>query len=155
MPIDDIPIAIGTGTSPSMGFLSLGTFCLLFADSVDAGAWAHLLRNDHFYCLLAATKVFTASPGTFATANLVGVFDICRPELLIVRDTPFEVETIESMVPYHRAASGKWIFEDDELLSCRHVLSSRRDRFVRFLVDEDGSWTAETDWKRAKPHNLN
>ena len=155
MPADDISVAIGAGTSPSMGFLSLGTFCLLFADSVDAGAWAHLLRNVHFYRLLAATKVFTASPGTFATANLVGVFDICRPELLIVRDTPFEVETIESLVPYHGAASGKWIFEDDELLSCRHVLSSRRDRFVRFLVDEDGSWTAETDWKRAKPHNLN
>lgn len=153
VPADDISVAFGVDATPSVGFLSLGTFCLLFANSIDAGAWAQLLRNIDFFRHLAATTVFTASPRTFAAANRSGVFNICHPELLIVRDTPFEFEAVESMVPYHRAASGKWIFENDEMLSRRHVLSPVRDRFVRFLVDDDGSWTAETDWTRSKPAN--
>lgn len=151
VPANDISVALDVDATPSVGFLILGTFRLLFANSIDAGAWAQLLRNVDFFRHLAATTVFAASPRTFTAANLTGVFDICHPELLIARDTPFEFESVESMVPYHRAASGKWIFENDELLSRRHVLSPVRDRFVRFLVDDDGSWTAETDWTRSKP----
>jgi beta-lactamase superfamily II metal-dependent hydrolase len=67
-------------------FLRTNSFTIVFPGDLEASGWRMLLMNQSFRAYLGATDIFVASHHGRENGYCREVFDICRPNLVIVSD---------------------------------------------------------------------
>ncbi len=109
--------------------LSLVTFLdyrdvhMVFPGDLEKAGWRALLQKPDFRTALAGVKLFVASHHGRENGYYPEVFNICKPQLVLVSDEPVKYDTQD--VDYTQHASGMR-FTD----GMRYVLTTRADGMI-------------------------
>jgi len=104
-------------------FLHYGSVHLVFPGDLECAGWRQLLRMPAFRSELAQVNVFVASHHGRENGYCAEVFEVCRPELIVISDNHMAFESQETVDQYAQHASGVF-FTDGRI---RRVLTTRRD----------------------------
>jgi beta-lactamase superfamily II metal-dependent hydrolase len=128
-------------------FIKFAAFQILFPGDLEEAGWLALLRNPAFRAELANTDILVASHHGRENGYCKEVFDYCHPQAVvmsdksIVHDTQLMAQAYHNKVVKHHpmgvivATSGKR----------RHVLTTRRDSHIHFVVDDHSRFTITTE----------
>lgn len=127
-------------------FFKFGAFKILFPGDLEEAGWLALLEQPEFRTELIDTTVLVASHHGRESGYCEALFDYCHPRAIvmsdkaIVHDTQGMTETYRQRVNHHWpngvlvATTGKQ----------RRVLTTRRDGWIQFNVNDLGDFTIYT-----------
>lgn len=121
-----------------VAFASFGDLRFVFPGDLERAGWLALLADPVFASRLAQVNVFVASHHGRASGYCPEVFQMCRPQLIVVSDAPIQFDS--QVTPYSQHASGV-PFSDG---TTRRVLSTRRDGHLTFTEKMGGGWHVQT-----------
>lgn len=123
-------------------FLHAQDLHIVIPGDLESRGWAKLLEREDFRRELRTANVFVASHHGRESGYHQPVFDLCRPQLIVVSDGPMQYLTQEMSNQYARHASGIRVRGE-----IRRVLTTRSDGTVTFtqqpgvpLVCKTGDW---------------
>lgn len=125
-------------------FIKFGDFKMLFPGDLERRGWLALLEDDEFCAELAETNVLMASHHGRQSGFCEEIFDYFTPDCVVISDKPI-VHTTQGMVPDYRnmtRENGVYVSTSGKR---RHVLTTRRDGWITFNVDEKG-YVIETEY---------
>jgi len=118
-------------------FIKFGDFKMLLPGDLERPGWLALVERDEFCAELADTNVLMASHHGRKSGFCDELFDYFTPDCVVISDKPI-VHTTQEIVPDYRAVTretGVYVRSADKR---RHVLTTRRDGWIMFTVDEQG-----------------
>lgn len=130
-------------------FFKYGGFTILFPGDLEVAGWEALLEQEAFCTELADVDILVAAHHGRENGYCEAIFDYCRPRAVvmsdkaIVHDTQYMAATYRAHVTAHYpngvlvATTGRQ----------RHVLTTRRDGHIDFIVAENGDFTIETEYR--------
>jgi beta-lactamase superfamily II metal-dependent hydrolase len=132
-----------------------GTFKILFAGDLEAAGWRRLLALPAFRQDVQGVSVFVASHHGRENGCCTELFELLRPQLVIISDDERQYDSQDTDAWYRTRCSGA-VFVTNER---RYVATTRKDGSMRIDVTADGRWTIQrvtvSDWPRkttpAKP----
>lgn len=126
-------------------FLSYGGFTILFPGDLEKPGWRMLLTNSEFRAMLASTTILVASHHGRESGFCDEVFQHLQPRAVVISDKPIEHET-QLMVPdYRNVIVGDGIIVSGHRRR-RHVLTTRKDGWIQFEVNPDGTYNVYTEY---------
>lgn len=125
-------------------FIRYHGFCILFPGDLEKTGWRALLQRPDFREELRTVKVLVASHHGRENGFCPEVFAFCQPWATVISDKPIEHET-QLMQPDYRAVT-----RDEGVMvrttgRRRHVLTTRRDGWIQFDVDDTGGFFVDTE----------
>lgn len=122
-------------------------FKILFPGDLEKDGWLALLERESFRQDLADVDVLVASHHGRENGYCQEVFDYCQPRAVVMSDKAIVHNTQNMTQTYRQRVMDNW--PDGVLVATtmkrRHVLTTRRDGWIRFAVDGNGSFTIETE----------
>jgi hypothetical protein len=105
-----------------------------------------LLERPDFRARLADVTVMMASHHGRENGYCEEVFNFCRPQAVVISDKPIVHDT-QRTVPDYRA-----VVRDDGVIvrttkKRRHVLTTRRDGWIQFEVDDSATYFIDTEYQ--------
>jgi hypothetical protein len=127
-------------------FIRYGRVNFLFPGDLERDGWLALLERLDFRAHLSGVHVLMASHHGRENGFCKEVFEICRPQVVVISDKPIVHET-QRTVPDYRA-----VVQDAGVLvrttmKRRHVLTTRRDGWIGFEVDDSGRFFIDTEYR--------
>ena len=128
-------------------FIRFGTFNILFPGDLEGPGWRNLLTNPSFRTALAGVDVLVASHHGRESGYCAEVFEYCKPQAIvmsdkaIVHDTQGMTQTYRNHV-IRNYPSGVYVQTSSKR---RHVLTTRRDGWIQFAVNETGGFDITTE----------
>lgn len=129
-------------------FINFAGFKIVFPGDLEEAGWLALLRKPDFCAELANTDILVASHHGRANGYCKRVFDYCHPQAVVMSDKSIIHGTQLLMAQvYHNEVikyhpNGVYIATTGKR---RHVLTTRRDGYIHFEVDEQGRFTITTE----------
>ena len=122
-------------------------FRILFPGDLEGEGWLALLQREDFRGELAGVHVLVASHHGRESGYCEEVFNHCAPRAVvmsdkgIVHDTQYMAQTYRRHVTAHRP-NGVVVRSTGKQ---RHVLTTRNDGHIHFIVGADGKFTIDTE----------
>ncbi|QHO77905.1 hypothetical protein ACH79_40280 [Bradyrhizobium sp. CCBAU 051011] len=130
-------------------FIKFGRFGILFPGDLEGPGWRNQLSNAAFRTMLESVNILVASHHGRDNGYCEDIFDYCRPQAVvmsdkaIVHDTQNMVQAYRYQVMKHHA-NGVFVRTSGRN---RHVLTTRRDGWIQFEVDDQGNFGIETEYQ--------
>jgi len=129
-------------------FFRYGTFKILFPGDLEEDGWLALLERPEFRAELAGTTVLVASHHGRENGYCAKVFEHCTPRAIVMSDKAIIHDTQRMTQTYRQHVIANW--PDGVVVQStakrRHVLTTRRDGWIRFVVYDDGSFDIQTEY---------
>lgn len=127
-------------------FIRYGGVTFLFPGDLERDGWLALLARPDFKALLGGVSVLMASHHGRENGYCEELFNFCRPHAVVISDKPIAHDT-QLTVPDYRA-----VVRDTGVVvrttgKRRHVLTTRRDGWIQFEVDESGTVFIDTEYQ--------
>lgn len=127
-----------------------GAFKILFTGDLEVAGWRRLLKLPSFRQDLMGTSVFVASHHGRESGCCTELFDLFRPQLVIISDDVRQFDSQDTDDWYRSRCVGA-IFAANPG-ERRYVATTRKDGSMRIDVDTAGRWWIERvtvrDWPR-------
>jgi hypothetical protein len=146
-----IPGANNTTNNLSLVVIvQFGAFKIVFAGDLEVEGWRQLLLRPDFRLDLIGTNMLVASHHGRKSGCCTELFDLMRPEIVIISDDPREHDSQDTDDWYrYRCVGAACIANPSER---RYVMTTRQDGSMRIDVSIDGTWTLHPvtvrDWLR-------
>ena len=129
-------------------FIQYAGFKILFPGDLEVDGWLAMLEQPQFRTELAGVEVLVASHHGRENGYCAEVFDYCRPQVVvmsdkaIVHDTQGMTQTYRNKVIKNHP-NGVLVATTNKR---RHVLTTRRDGYIQFEVNDQGGFTITTEY---------
>lgn len=141
---NEYPAFSDTNNLSLVVFIKYGGFKMLFPGDLEKVGWLALLRRADFRAELYGTNVLVASHHGRESGYCEEAFNYFTPDAVVISDKPIVHETQRGMVPdYGRVARERGV-RVRTTLKDRHVLTTRRDGWIQFTV-QDGQYFVDTE----------
>lgn len=140
------PYFMDTNNLSLVVFIRYGGVTFLFPGDLERDGWLALLARPDFKALLGSVSVLVASHHGRENGYCEELFNFCRPHAVVISDKPIAHDT-QLTVPDYRA-----VVRDAGVVvrttgKRRHVLTTRRDGWIQFEVDESGTVFIDTEYQ--------
>lgn len=125
-------------------FIKYLGFKILFPGDLEKAGWLSLLRRQDFRAELYGTNVLVASHHGRENGYCEEAFNYFTPDAVVISDKPIAHETQRGMVPDYRRLVRKGGVRVRTTMKDRHVLTTRRDGWIQFTV-QDGGYFIDTE----------
>jgi hypothetical protein len=130
--------------------IQFGDFKILFAGDLEVTGWRRLLDLPSFRHDLIGTTIFVASHHGRESGCCTELFDLFRPQLVIISDDERKFDSQDTDDWYRSRCTGAVFVTDAS--QRRYVATTRKDGAMRIEVGASGRWTIERvsvrDWPR-------
>ena len=126
-------------------FIKYSNFKILFPGDLEKAGWRALLQRADFRAELAGTNILVASHHGRENGYCEDIFEYFTPNAVVISDKAMEHETQET-VPDYRAAVRAQGVRVATTMKDRHVLTTRRDGWIQFIVDQN-NYTINTEYQ--------
>ncbi|WP_260444560.1 ComEC/Rec2 family competence protein [Burkholderia sp. Bp8986] len=138
------PRFIDTNNLSLVVFIRYGGVTFLFPGDIERDGWLALLERPDFRAWLGTVDVLMASHHGRENGFCKEVFEICRPQAVVISDKGIVHDT-QLTVPDYRA-----VVRDEGVIvrttmKRRHVLTTRRDGTIQFETDDSGRFFIDTE----------
>jgi beta-lactamase superfamily II metal-dependent hydrolase len=128
--------------------VQFGAFKILFAGDLEVAGWRRLLTIPAFRHDVQDVSVFIASHHGRESGCCTDLFELLRPQLVIISDGERQYDSQDTDDWYRTRCRGA-VFVTNER---RYVATTRKDGSMRIDVTADGRWTIQRvtvrDWPR-------
>lgn len=129
-------------------FIEFAGFKILFPGDLEEAGWQALLKRDDFKNELMGVTVLVASHHGRENGYCEDVFDYCQPRVVVMSDKSIVHSTQGMTQTYRQRVIDNW--PDGVLVATtnkrRHVLTTRNDGWIQFVVDGEGNFTITTEY---------
>ncbi|MFZ3352186.1 MAG: hypothetical protein WA268_15090 [Xanthobacteraceae bacterium] len=123
-----------------------GAFKIVFAGDLEVAGWRRLLTISAFRQDVQGATVFVASHHGRESGCCTELFELLRPQLVIISDDERQYDSQDTDDWYRTRCTGA-VFTTNER---RYVATTRKDGSMRIDVAADGRWTIQRvtvqDW---------
>lgn len=126
-------------------FIKYRDFKMLFPGDLEKPGWRSLLQRPEFRTELVGTNVLMASHHGRESGYCEEIFSYFTPDCVVISDKPIMYAT-QGMVPDYRKVIRADGVKVRTTLKVRHVLTTRRDGWIQFDVD-DTNYYIDTEYK--------
>jgi len=127
-----------------------GAFKIVFAGDLEVAGWRRLLALPSFRQDLIGTSVFVASHHGRESGCCTELFDLFRPQLVIISDDERQFDSQDTDDWYRNRCTGAVFAANPDVR--RYVATTRKDGSMRIDVDAAGQWWIRRvlvrDWPR-------
>lgn len=130
-----------------VAFFKFGTFKILFSGDLEEDGWLALLEQPDFRAELAGTTVLVASHHGRENGYCEALFNYIYPRAVVMSDKAIVHDTQRMTQTYRQRVVDHWpngVFVRTTGKQ-RHVLTTRRDGWIQFVVDEFGNFDIYTE----------
>lgn len=130
-------------------FLKFGPFGILFPGDLEGPGWRNLLQLQDFRTMLGGVDIFVASHHGRESGYCADVFEYCRPQAIVMSDKSIVHDT-QNMTQTYRNHITRHYPNGVNVRSSgrrRHVLTTRRDGWIQFEVNDQGTFTIDTEYQ--------
>lgn len=125
-------------------FIRYAGFKILFPGDLEAAGWRALLTNPAFRAELSTTNILIASHHGRFSGFCADVFDHFTPDAVVISDKPIAHDTQRTVPDYRRVVRDGGVMVRTTGKR-RHVLTTRRDGSITFIVDGNGTYFIDTE----------
>lgn len=125
-------------------FIEYAGFKILFPGDLEKSGWRALLQRADFRAKLIGTNILVASHHGRESGFFPELFNYFTPDAVVVSDKPIEHET-QKMVPDYRGVVREQGVLIRSTMKQRHVLTTRRDGWIQFIVNGNGDYFIDTE----------
>lgn len=122
-------------------------FKILFPGDLEKDGWLALLERQSFRQEISGVNVLVASHHGRENGYCEDVFEYCRPQAIVMSDKAIIHDTQNMAQTYRQKVISNW--PDGVLVATtmkrRHVMTTRRDGWIQFVVGGKGNFTIETE----------
>ncbi|WP_287470110.1 hypothetical protein [Hydrogenophaga sp.] len=138
------PRFIDTNNLSLVVFISYGGVTFLFPGDLERDGWLALLERADFRAALSSVGVLMASHHGRENGFCKEVFDYCWPHAVVISDKPIVHDTQLTQHDYRAVVrdSGVIVRTTEKR---RHVLTTRRDGWIQFEVNDEGFVLIDTE----------
>ena len=126
-------------------FIKYGNFKILFPGDLEKAGWQALLQRADFRAELSGTEILVASHHGREDGYCADIFNYFTPSAVVISDKRIEHETQKTVPDYRKVVRDQGVRVSTTLKN-RHVLTTRRDGWILFAVDNN-SYTITTEYK--------
>ncbi|KVZ37347.1 hypothetical protein WL13_20740 [Burkholderia ubonensis] len=130
-------------------FIKFGTFGILFPGDLEGPGWRNQLLDPSFRAMLADVDVLVASHHGRDNGYCEDIFAYCRPQAVVMSDKAIVHDTQNTVQLYRNQVMKNHpngVFVRTSARN-RHVLTTRRDGWIQFEVDDQGRFHIETEYQ--------
>ena len=128
-------------------FIDFGGFKILFPGDLEREGWLALLAKQDFRHDLGSLDILVASHHGRENGYCEEVFEFCQPRAIVMSDKAIVHNTQGMTQTYRQRISDNW--PNGVLVSTtkkqRRVLTTRRDGWIQFNVNDRGDFTIYTE----------
>ena len=128
-------------------FINYGAFKILFPGDLEKDGWMALLDRVDFREQLAGTTVLVASHHGRESGYCDELFNYCHPQVIVISDKVIVHDTQHMTQSYRQRVMDS--FPDGVFVQTtrkrRYVLTTRRDGWIQFVVDDAGNFDILTE----------
>ena len=121
--------------------VQFGHFKIVFSGDLEVAGWRRLLAMPQFRADLLGTTVFVASHHGRESGCCTELFDLFRPQLVIISDDEHQYDSQDTNAWYRSRCDGA-VFANKPL-ERRYVATTRKDGSMRLDIDATGNWTIQ------------
>lgn len=125
-------------------FIQYAGFKILFPGDLEVTGWRALLSDATFRAELATTNILVASHHGRQNGYCDDVFNYFTPDAVVISDKPIVHDTQRTVPDYRRVVRDQGVVVRTTMKR-RHVLTTRRDGSITFIVDGNGSYFIDTE----------
>jgi len=126
-------------------FIKYVNFKILFPGDLEKPGWLALLQQPTFCAELQGTDVLVASHHGRENGFCPEIFDYFTPSCVVISDKA-KVHSTQEMVPDYRRFVRPQGVRVRSTMKNRHVLTTRRDGYIQFDVQDDGIYYVDTEY---------
>lgn len=126
-------------------FIKYSNFKILFPGDLEKAGWRTLLQRPDFCAELRGTNVLVASHHGRESGYCADIFNYFTPSAVVISDKPIEHETQQTVPDYRRVVRSQGV-RVSTTMKDRHVLTTRRDGWIQFNVNND-NYSITTEYK--------
>lgn len=131
-------------------FIKYGAFGILFPGDLEVAGWRNHLREQTFREMLRDVDVLVASHHGRESGYCEEVFEYCHPQAVVMSDKAIVHDTQGMTNTYHNHVvrnhpNGVMVRSSGNR---RHVLTTRSDGWIQFEVNDQGTFTIDTECQR-------
>lgn len=129
-------------------FIEFAGFKILFPGDLEEAGWQALLKQPEFRNELTGVNVLVAAHHGRENGYCEDAFDYCRPQVVVMSDKSV-VHSTQRMTQTYRqrvidnCPNGVKVATT---MKQRHVLTTRNDGWIQFVVDANGNFTITTEY---------
>ena len=128
-------------------FFRYGAFKILFPGDLEEEGWLALLEQEDFRAELEGTTVLVTSHHGRENGYCDKVFNYCHPRAIVISDKAIVHDTQHTTQTYRQRViecwpNGVFVKTTGKL---RHVLTTRRDGWIQFVVNDSGDFEIYTE----------
>lgn len=138
------PRFVDTNNLSLVVFIRYCGVTFLFPGDLEREGWLALLDRPAFRAWLVSVDVLMASHHGRENGYCAEVFEICRPQVVVISDKPIVHDT-QRTVPDYRVVVKRDGVIVRTTMKRRHVLTTRRDGWIQFEVDDCGRFYIDTE----------
>jgi beta-lactamase superfamily II metal-dependent hydrolase len=138
------PRFIDTNNLSLVVFIRYGGTTFLFPGDLEREGWLALLERSDFRAWLGTVDVLMASHHGRENGFCAEVFEICHPRAVLISDKPVVHDT--QRTPDYRTVVRADGVNVRTTSKRRHVLTTRRDGWIQFEVDDSGGFFIDTEY---------
>lgn len=116
----------------------------LFPGDLERDGWLALLERPKFCNVLGSVDVLMASHHGRENGYCAELFEICRPQVVVISDKEIIHDTQLTVPDYRAVVRGEGVIVRTTGKR-RHVLTTRRDGAILFETDELGRFVIDTE----------
>jgi beta-lactamase superfamily II metal-dependent hydrolase len=145
------PDAVNKSNDLSLAVVAqFGAFKIVFTGDLEVAGWRRLLALPEFRADLLGTTVFVASHHGRESGCCTELFDLFRPQLVIVSDDEHQYDSQDTNAWYRSRCTGAVFASNPN--ERRYVATTRKDGSMKLDIDIDGRWFIQhvnvRDWPR-------
>jgi beta-lactamase superfamily II metal-dependent hydrolase len=125
-------------------FIKYAGFKILFPGDLEKSGWFALLKRTDFCAELVGTNILVASHHGRESGFCPEIFNYFTPEAVVISDKPIMHETQKMVPDYRNVVREQGVFVRTTMKH-RHVLTTRRDGWIQFTVDGNGTYYIDTE----------
>lgn len=137
------PRFIDTNNLSLVVFIRYAGTVFLFPGDLEREGWLALLERQDFRARLSGVDVLMASHHGRENGFCKEAFEICRPQAVVVSDKSKVHDTQRR--DYRPVVSDAGVLVRTTMKR-RHVLTTRRDGWIQFEVQDNGNFAIDTEW---------
>jgi hypothetical protein len=138
------PRFIDTNNLSLVVFIRYGRMTFLFPGDLEREGWLALLERQDFCDCLSSVNVLMASHHGRQNGFCSEVFEVCQPQAVLISDKPIIHDTQRTVPDYRAVVRDEGVIVRTTMKR-RHVLTTRRDGWIQFEVDDRGGFYVDTE----------
>jgi beta-lactamase superfamily II metal-dependent hydrolase len=140
------PRFIDTNNLSLVVFIRYGGMTFSFPGDLERDGWLALLELVDFRGWLSSVNILMASHHGRENGYCEQVFTLCRPQAVVISDKGIVHNTQLTALDYRAVVTDEGVIVRTTKKR-RHVLTTRRDGWVQFEVEDNGRFFIDTEYR--------